>query len=248
MRRTLLAPFVLLACQAAPSSQSGDGGARHPSPDAAPADDGDEARAYRAELVFDLASEIKDPRVLDAMGRVPRHLFVPDASLRLAYRDAPLPIGYGQTISQPTVVAIMTEALELRGRERVLEIGTGSGYQAAVLSLLAADVYSIEIVRDLADEARERLARLGYANVHVRAGDGYKGWPEHAPFDRIVVTAAPPEVPRDLLAQLVEGGILVLPVGSSPWSQRLVRYRKRHGEISHEDLGAVRFVPMVPAD
>jgi len=208
----------------------------------------EEARTYRAELVRELAGEIKDKRVLDAMGRVSRHLFVPGISIRRAYWDAPAPIGYGQTISQPTVVAIMTEALELRGHERVLEIGTGSGYQAAVLSLLASDVYTIEIVKELAEEARARLVRLGYLNVHVRAGDGYKGWPEHAPFDRVIVTAAPAEVPQALLDQLRDGGILVAPVGSSDWTQRLLRYRKIGSHISQEDLGAVQFVPMVTGD
>src|SRR5262249_12815799 len=153
----------------------------------------------------------KSDRVRGAMMRVPRHLFVPGASLEEAYDDAPFPIGHGQTISQPAVVAVMTEALELGGRERVLEGGTGSGSEAAVLSLLSSDVYTIEIVTDLAEIARERLATLGYANVHVRAGDGYAGWPEHAPFDRIIVTAAPPELPRALVDQLAEGGVLVAP-------------------------------------
>ncbi len=207
--------------------------------------DSDEARAYRIDLVRQLTAEIRDARVLDAMLRVPRHLFVPGVSLRRAYLNQPEPIGYGQTISQPTVVAMMTEALDLEGRERVLEIGTGSGYQAAILSLLAADVYSIEVVEELASESRERLARLGYANVHVRAGDGYAGWPEEAPFDRVIVTAAPAEVPRALVEQLAEGGILVVPVGADPWTQRLWRYRKAGGRATGEDLGGVRFVPMV---
>jgi protein-L-isoaspartate(D-aspartate) O-methyltransferase len=162
--------------------------------------------------------------------------------------DLPAPIGHGQTISQPTVVALMTEALELRGRERVLEIGTGSGYQAAILSLLASEVYTIEIVSDLADEARARLSQLGYSNVHVRAGDGYRGWPEQAPFERILVTAAPDVMPGALLDQLVEGGALVGPVGPTHAMQRLLRYRKKDGRISSEDLGAVRFVPMVQGD
>jgi len=244
----VLLPFVLLGCQSPIGSQAGDSGSRPWSAGATrptvPGDSG-EAREYRAQLVRDLAGEIKDARVLDAMARVPRHLFVPGVSLQRAYEDEPAPIGYGQTISQPVVVAIMTEALDLRGRERVLEIGTGSGYQAAILSLLASEVYTIEIVKELAQEARGRLLRLGYANVHVREGDGYKGWPEHGPFDRIIVTAAPDEVPRALLDQLAEGGILVIPVGPSGWTQRLERYRKTGGRISTEDLGAVRFVPMV---
>jgi protein-L-isoaspartate(D-aspartate) O-methyltransferase len=249
MRPLVLAPLVLLGCPSPGASQGGDSGtraAKTPAAEDAAADEPAEARAYRAELLRGLAGEIGSARVLAVMGRVPRQLFVPGASLELAYVDAPLPIGYGQTISQPTVVAIMTEALELEGRERVLEIGTGSGYQAAILSLLAAEVYTIELVEPLAEEARVRLLRHGYANVHVRAGDGYKGWPEHAPFDRIIVTAAPDVLPPVLLEQLAEGGILVAPVGAVSRTQRLFRYRKIKGQIAREDLGAVRFVPMVP--
>lgn len=208
-------------------------------------DDPEQARSYRAKLVRRLSADIEDARVLETMMRVPRHLFVPGASLRVAYLNVPVPIGYGQTISQPTVVAVMTEALELRGRERVLEIGTGSGYQAAVLSLLASQVYTIEVVKELADEARGRLAQLGYSNVEVRAGDGYAGWPEEAPFDRILVTAAPEQLPPALLEQLVEGGVLVAPVGPSGWTQSLFRYRKVGTGASYEDLGPVQFVPMV---
>jgi protein-L-isoaspartate(D-aspartate) O-methyltransferase len=142
----------------------------------------------------------------------------------------------------------MTAALELEGKERVLEIGTGSGYQAAILSNLAAAVYTIELVPELAAQSKARLAQLGYSNVEVRAGDGYRGWPEKAPFDRIVVTAAPDVLPRTLLDQLAEGGVLVAPVGAEPASQQLLRYRKKDGRITSEDLGAVRFVPMVPGD
>jgi protein-L-isoaspartate(D-aspartate) O-methyltransferase len=210
--------------------------------------DSDEARSRRVELVQALARETRDPRVLGAMLRVPRHLFVPWASLDEAYDNAPAPIGHGQTISQPTVVAVMSEALELGEGQRVLEIGTGSGYQAAILSLLASEVYSIEIVRALAEEARARLHRLGYSNVHVRAGDGYHGWPEESPFDRIVLTAAPAEVPAALLAQLANGGVLVAPVGPSEWGQSLLRYRKAGEHYSREYLGDVRFVPMLPGD
>ncbi len=180
------------------------------------------------------------------MIRVPRHLFVPEASLDEAYRNEPLPIGHGQTISQPFIVGLMTEALELAGNERVLEIGTGSGYQAAILSLLAGSVHSVEIVRELAEESRARLAHLGYDNVRVRAGDGYAGWPEEAPFDRIIVTAAAEKVPAALFAQLANGGILVIPVGQSDRTQRLLRYRRTGRRLAREDLGAVRFVPMVP--
>jgi protein-L-isoaspartate(D-aspartate) O-methyltransferase len=159
--------------------------------------------------------------------------------------DMPAPIGYGQTISQPTVVAIMTEALELTGDERVLEIGTGSGYQAAILSLLAAEVYTIELVNELAEEARGRLRRLGYTNVHVRAGDGYRGWPEQAPFQRILLTAAPDVMPRVLPRQLAEGGVMVAPVGPRALTQRLIRFRRTRGHLHSEDLGSVAFVPMV---
>lgn len=209
------------------------------------ADDPDAARAYRRELLRELSGDIRDRRVLSAMMRVPRHLFVPEASLRLAYVNAPVPIGYDQTISQPTVVALMTEALRLTGRERVLEIGTGSGYQAAILSMLAAEVYSIEVVTELAEEARQRLHALGYANVRVRAGDGYAGWPEKAPFDRVLLTAAPERVPGALFEQLSDHGVLVAPVGPTDRTQALRRYSKAGPRISVEDLGPVQFVPMV---
>lgn len=208
--------------------------------------DPEETRALRAALFRELTEDVSDSRVLDALFRVPRHLFVPTASHREAYMNHPVPIGYEQTISQPAIVGIMTEALGLSGTERVLEIGTGSGYQAAILSLLAKEIYSIEVVPELAEESAVRLRELGYANVHVRAGDGYAGWPEKAPFDRIIVTAAPEELPHALFEQLAEGGVLVLPVGPDPWSQRLLRYRKVRGAAVREDLGGVRFVPMVP--
>ncbi|MBI2390016.1 MAG: protein-L-isoaspartate(D-aspartate) O-methyltransferase [Deltaproteobacteria bacterium] len=205
----------------------------------------DELRGRLVDLIG-FEGSVRDPRVLQAMRKVPRHLFVPGVSVRSAYLDTPLPIGHGQTISQPTVVGMMTEALDLKGGERVLEIGTGSGYQAAILSLLAAEVYSIEIVEPLANEARTRLRELGY-RVEVRAGDGYAGWPDKAPFDRIVVTAAPPQIPKALTDQLAEGGILVLPVGPRYSFQDLVRIRKVKGKLQRESLGAVIFVPMVPA-
>jgi protein-L-isoaspartate(D-aspartate) O-methyltransferase len=212
-----------------------------------------EAQQARADLVRRIerggtpweGSSRWDARVLDAVRRTPRHLFMPGAPIRLAYGDHPNPIGHGQTISQPTVVAIMTDAIDLTGAERVLEIGTGSGYQAAVLSVLAREVYSIEIVEELGNTAKKRLAELGYKNVHVRVGDGYKGSPESAPFDRILLTAAPPEIPEALVNQLKDGGILVAPVGEETAVQRLVRWKKRGSELAKEDLGAVRFVPMV---
>jgi len=217
-------------------------------PGGAPDVDTDASRAQRARLVeqIERSGYVKSKRVLDAMRRVPRHAFVPGAPLDEAYGDWPLPIGSGQTISQPTVVGEMTDVLELRGTERVLEIGTGSGYQAAVLSLLAKEVYTIEIVPELGERAEKRLRDLGYANVHVRVGDGYAGWPEHAPFDRIIVTAAPPEVPKALLEQLAEGGILVAPVGEQWRTQWLVRLKKENGHITEERLEPVQFVPMVP--
>lgn len=189
------------------------------------------------------ARGIRDPRVLDAMRDVKRHLFVPDASAEDAYEDFPLPIGEGQTISQPYIVALMTELLELKAEDRVLEIGTGSGYQSAVLSRLAAEVYSIEIVKSLSDRARELLEQQGYPNVHLRVGDGYNGWPEEAPFNDIIVTAAPPEIPRNLLDQLIDGGRMVVPVGTN--YQELMLIEKKKGEIKKRVITAVRFVPMV---
>ncbi len=210
--------------------------------------DTEEARRYRIDLLREVGADTENVRVLEAMAVVPRHLFMPGASLARAYQNVPVAIGYDQTISQPSIVAIMSDALDLRGGERVLEIGTGSGYQAAILSALASEVFSIEVVPELASESRERLARLGYTNVTVRAGDGYDGWPEDAPFDRIIVTAAPEELPQTLLDQLAEGGTLVAPVGANTRTQRLVRYRKKKGHVTAEDLGAVRFVPMIPAD
>jgi protein-L-isoaspartate(D-aspartate) O-methyltransferase len=207
-----------------------------------------EAKRYRRELIAQILErgDVTDPKVIDAASRVPRHAFVPEAPLDEAYEDHPLPIGHDQTISQPSLVALMTQSLELEGDERVLEIGTGSGYQAAVLSLLAKQVYSIEIVPELGEQARKRLAELGYSNVSVRIGDGYRGWPELAPFDRILLTAAPPEIPATLVSQLADGGVMVAPVGATDGSQTLYRYRKRAGKLEAEELGAVRFVPMVP--
>jgi protein-L-isoaspartate(D-aspartate) O-methyltransferase len=188
------------------------------------------------------ARGVRDPRVLDALRAIPRHEFVPTGQRMHAYEDRPLPIGEGQTISQPYIVAVMTELLELDGSEKVLEIGTGSGYQAAVLAKLAREVWSIEIVPELARRAEEDLRRLGYANVHVRSGDGYRGWPEHAPFDAIIVTAAPGHVPEPLVEQLAVGGQLVLPVGDL--SQDLVRVVRGEQGVEQERLLGVRFVPM----
>jgi protein-L-isoaspartate(D-aspartate) O-methyltransferase len=189
------------------------------------------------------ARGVDDERVLAAMAQVPRHLFVPDGERGQAYEDHPLPIGSRQTISQPYVVALMTSLLALTPRSRVLEIGTGSGYQAAVLSRLAAEVYSVEIVPDLAARALGTLARLGYDNIHVRIADGYRGWSEAAPFDAIVLTAAPAEVPQPLLDQLKPGGRMVLPVGGV--EQDLVLITKgADGSIRRQTVLPVRFVPM----
>lgn len=189
------------------------------------------------------ARGVRDPRVLEALRKVPRHLFVPTELRPSAYTDSPLPIGYGQTISQPYIVAFMSEALELKSQDRVLEIGTGSGYQAAVLTHLAREVYSIEIVEALAKEAAERLRRLGYGSVHVRLGDGYRGWPEAAPFDAIILTAAPDHIPPALVEQLGKGGRLILPLGR--YEQDLVRIRRTPQGLRREPLLPVRFVPML---
>jgi protein-L-isoaspartate(D-aspartate) O-methyltransferase len=198
------------------------------------------ARMVREQLV---ARGIRDARVLEAMGRVPRHELVPEGVRGEAYEDGPLPIGQGQTISQPYIVAAMSEAAALSGSERVLEVGTGSGYQAAVLSALAREVYTIELEPELAARAKRDLARIGCTNVHTRTGDGYRGWPEAAPFDAILVTAAPDHVPPDLIAQLATGGRLVIPVGGS-FDQDLWLYTKTAQGVERKHLLPVRFVPL----
>ena len=189
------------------------------------------------------ARGIRDPRVLEAFLKVPRERFVPARERMHAYADRPLPIGFGQTISQPYMVAIMLEALQLSGREKVLEIGTGSGYQTALLAELAREVYTVDIIPELVDQARWVLKDLGYRNVRFRVGDGGEGWPEHAPFDRILVSAAMPEVPPPLLDQLADGGILVGPVGDL-MEQDLVRLRRRGEAFTRESLGRCAFVPL----
>jgi len=187
---------------------------------------------------------INDPRVLEAMRKVERDRFVPEDVRGFAYDDRALPIGYGQSISQPYVVALMSELLELKGGERVLEIGTGSGYQAAVLGELAKDVYSIEIVPELAAPAARLLKELGYVNVHVREGDGHRGWPQKALFDAMIVTCAPDHIPEPLVEQLKEGGHLVIPLGAWPLEQTLYQFQKVKGSMVKHPVTSVSFVPM----
>ena len=236
----LLLPLFLLECGSSRNpellAERGAGQASNGS---------DSYRAARERMVREQIEDrgVRDPRVLAVMRKIPRHLFVPAAMQPYAYADRPLPIGHSQTISQPYIVAYMTEALELRPKDRVLEIGTGSGYQAAVLAELAAEVYSIEIVEPLGKEAAARLRRLGYANIELRIGDGYRGWPDAAPFDAIMVTAAPDHVPPALVDQLAEAGRLVVPVGR--FLQELIRVRRTPTGVRQEELLPVRFVPMV---
>jgi protein-L-isoaspartate(D-aspartate) O-methyltransferase len=187
---------------------------------------------------------ISDPDVIRAMQTVPRHLFVPDEYIDQAYRNHPLPIGYGQTISQPYMVAWMTELLELKLGDRVLEIGTGSGYQAAVLVALGfVEVYSIEIIPELADFAANNLEKAGFTSVTLKQGDGYYGWEEYAPFDAIIVTAAPDHLPLPLVQQLAEGGIIVIPIGPPGFYQTLWQFKNEGGELKAVNMGAVAFVP-----
>jgi len=226
--------LLLLGCPAGAPAGGADAAAVSP-----------EQRAREHMVASQIAGRgVADARALDAMRRVERHLFVPPAMRAAAYGDHPLPIGHGQTISQPYIVALMTELAQVRPGARVLEVGTGSGYQAAVLALLAKEVYSIEIVEPLATEAAERLLRLGYRNVVVRAGDGYRGWPERAPFDAILVTAAPPELPQPLVDQLAVGGRLVAPIGPEGGDQLLVVVERTAAGLTRRSVAPVRFVPM----
>jgi protein-L-isoaspartate(D-aspartate) O-methyltransferase len=205
----------------------------------------EEIAALTRETRFETGRTALSERVMAAMAKVPRHEFVPDGEKRNAYANRPLPIGLGQTISQPYIVALMTDLMEVKSGDRVLEVGTGSGYQAAVLSELAGMVYTVEIVEPLAREAQERLRKLGYRNVVARTGDGYQGWPEHAPFDSIMVTAAPREVPQPLIDQLKPGGRLVVPVGGQNSGQSLLLIEKQpDGKITRRNVLAVRFVPL----
>jgi protein-L-isoaspartate(D-aspartate) O-methyltransferase len=208
-------------------------------------DAGDRWRAARMAMVDEQlrARGIRDPRVLEAMSRVPRHLFVPESERAEAYGDHPLPIGHAQTISQPYIVAFMSEALRLEPTHRVLEIGTGSGYQAAVLAELSGEVYTIEIIGELAERAQKTLREAGYRNVTVRSGNGYLGWPEHAPYDRIMVTAAPDQVPPALIEQLKVGGLMAIPVGESGLQELRILKRTEAGLDTLATL-PVRFVPM----
>jgi len=191
------------------------------------------------------ARGITDKRVLAAMLKVERHKFVPPEIRHLAYTDQPLPIGEGQTISQPYIVALMTELLKLKGDEKVLEVGTGSGYQAAILAELCKEVYTVEILKPLAERAKKLLKKLGYKNVFVKHGDGFFGWKEHAPFDAIIVTCAPPYIPKPLIEQLAEGGRMVIPVGPEWKWQDLLVIEKIKGKIKKRKVAPVRFVPMI---
>ncbi len=191
------------------------------------------------------ARGLKNSEILRAMGAVPRHLFVPLKYRKSAYGDHPLPIGEGQTISQPYIVALMTDLLRLKPGTRILEVGTGSGYQAAILAELGCDVYSIEIIAPLGKRAKKTLDRLGYENVQVRIGDGYKGWPEKAPFDAVIVTCAPERIPQALISQLKKGGRMVIPVGEAGGIQQLVLAVKKETELALRSVLPVRFVPMV---
>ncbi len=205
----------------------------------------DPYKAKRVEMVRTQieARGVNNMKVLNAMRKVPRHLFVPEDQQPYAYEDRPLPIGYGQTISQPYIVAYMTSEIWPQKSDKVLEIGTGSGYQAAVLSEIVDEVYSLEIIPGLGEEAKERLEKLGYDNVHVKVSDGYYGWKEKAPFDAIIVTAAAPDVPPPLIEQLDEGGRMIIPIGPKYGGQVLMLIEKRKGKIREKALLPVAFVP-----
>jgi protein-L-isoaspartate(D-aspartate) O-methyltransferase len=247
----LLAGLLALACkQAAPARPPYDGGSRLPAADplsAAQASGGSAASERSDERFYMVrwqleSRDVKDAAVLEAMRKVPRHRFVTPDWQDQAYDDHPLPIGYDQTISQPYIVGFMTQAISPKADMKVLEIGTGSGYQAAVLAELVREVYTIEIVEPLGRRAEAALAALGYRNVHVRVGDGFDGWAEHAPYDAIVVTAAPTAIPQPLLDQLKVGGVLVAPIGQH--DQQLRVYTKAREGVSDRFLLDVRFVPM----
>ncbi|MBN2466566.1 MAG: protein-L-isoaspartate(D-aspartate) O-methyltransferase [Deltaproteobacteria bacterium] len=232
MKRTCFFLLLLLVPSLLSSQSAGENG---------------EFRILRDRMLKEqiIARGIRDRRVIEAMEKVPRHLFVPGHYQGSAYSDGPLPIGEGQTISQPYIVAFMTEALDLKSEDRVLEIGTGSGYQAAVLAEIVKDVYSIEVIPTLARRARKMLARLGYENISIKIGDGYKGWPEAAPFDAVIVTCAPEDIPQPLVDQLKDGGRMVIPVGKAWAVQKLLRAVKSNGRLTTTEEMPVRFVPMI---
>lgn len=207
-----------------------------------------EAYHHRLLQLLQRQPDLVDRRVIEAVAAIPRHRFVPNLSLKEAYADKAMPTADGQTISQPSLVAWMTQLLELSGSERVLEIGTGSGYQTALLSRLAGEVWSIERHASLSHGAAKILAELGCRNVHLRIGDGYLGWPEAAPFDRLLLTAAPPEMPRALELQLREGGILIAPIGGQDEVQHLLKGKRQGDQVYAEILSEVRFVPMVEGE
>jgi protein-L-isoaspartate(D-aspartate) O-methyltransferase len=232
----LLLAVLLCACAAQPAATAA------PTRTLLPEDTFAQARAHMVATQI-AGRGVADARVLDAMRQVPRHRFVPDDLTSQAYADHPLPIGHGQTISQPYIVALMTEALQVQPGDRILEIGTGSGYQAAVLAALDAQTYTIEIIPELAAQAAARLQALGYANVQVRQADGYFGWEEEAPFDAIIVTAAPDHLPQPLANQLAEGGRLIVPIGPQGSYQTLWQFEKVQGELQATNLGDVSFVP-----
>ena len=210
----------------------------------------------RAQMLREIGAEVRstsrwigksvlDKRVMDAMNHVPRHEFVPADMIHLAYQNEPLPIGFGQTISQPYIVALMTDMLDPRDTDVVLEIGTGCGYQTAVVSELVKQVYTVEVIRQLGEQARERLTQLGYRNIEFRVGDGYSGWPEHAPYDAIIVTAAAEAIPERLIAQLKPGGRMAIPVGTLHRGQTLLHvHKKESGAIDQKDILPVAFVPL----
>jgi protein-L-isoaspartate(D-aspartate) O-methyltransferase len=233
IRLSLLACALALALAVCLSCQTGSRG---------PVESYADARKRMVEVQIE-ARGVEDERVIAAMLAVPRHEFIPEQYRHYAYHDSPVPIGNGQTISQPYIVALMTEELSLGAADRVLEVGTGSGYQAAVLAEIVQEVYTIEIVEPLAREAEERLKDLGYDNVKIKVGDGYEGWEEYAPYDRVIVTCAPTKIPQPLIDQMKEGGIMVIPVGSAGF-QYLYRVKKYMGEAQTEEVIPVSFVPL----
>lgn len=247
MRHLLPFAFLLLAlvaCRALPPLSERDAGTVTP-PSTPGEDPYVESREQMVRFQIE-ARGVTDPRTLQVMRAVPRHRFVPPDLVDRAYEDHPLPIGYGQTISQPYIVALMTEALRVEPGDKVLEIGTGSGYQAAVLAEIGCEVYTVEIIPQLAEQAARRLHELGYERVHVRQGDGYFGWPEHAPYDAIIVTAAPDHLPQPLVQQLAPGGRLVIPIGPQGSYQTLWLFEKgTDGQLQATNLGPVLFVPLV---